>query len=399
MPYYRWFAISIDGDEYTGEVWAADEKQLEDLLLEKELGLMQAKRKKLALIEKMSLDEQVQLFEQLQKLVGAGLLISQALSVISRHGSSLKCALTFELSQSVKHGASFAHSLLAFPQLFNPLLISLIQSGEESGNLSVALTNLVHFLQMQLSLRKKIRSALQVPFITLLFFIAIILVIFLAIIPSFEQLTIVTNQQFPNSLQRLINWSHQLQAISLIRLLLIMSATIASLWFFIKTAVYKKIKSWILTHVSGFRTIYWSLALSFFFQALSLLMRGGKSLVEAMRLIAVLSDNEYVKKRLTFFTEQVASGIPIDEAYEQVFDTLALADVAAMLVVGNESGSLAIMTEHISELYFERAEKRLKRFAVILQPLLLIIMGWLVAALIYAVYVPIMQLPETLGTM
>jgi len=397
MPYYKWFAINIDGDEYEGEQWAVGERQLSDLLLTSHLGLMWARRKKLAYIEKMSLVEQLQLFEQLQKLVDSGLLITQALSVVSRHGNSLKRALAFELYQSLEQGSSLAASMSAFSHLFNPLFVSLIRSGEESGNLPAALANLVRFLDMQVALHKKIRLALRVPLVTLLFFITILFVIFFAIIPSFERLTISTNQQLPASLGRLISWSNSLQSIGLFGFALGTLAVIFAIWLFVKTRCFKKIKQWFLTHIFIVRTIYWSLTLSFFFRAISLLLHGGVSIVDAMQLVSSLSVNGYVKAKLFLFTDQIASGVVIDEAYEKVFGKDALSDVAAMLAVGSESGSLEVMTAHISQFYFERAERRLTLFAVFLQPALLIIMGVLVAALIYAVYVPITQLPETLG--
>lgn len=397
MPHYRWFAIDIQGDEFEGEQWAVDEKQLENLLLKKELGLMWVERQRLAFSEKMSLVEQGQFFEQVYKLIDAGLLISQALSVVSRYGSSLKKALVFELYQSVKQGGSFARSLLGFPHIFNKLLVSLVQSGEESGSLVSALSSVVNFLQMQISLRKKMRAALQVPLITLLFFIAIVFVIFLVIIPSFERLTIMTNQDFPTSLQRLVGWSRYLQELSFIKMFLGILVMSGGVLMFIKSIIWKSLKDWLLTHVPWVQTIYWDLTFSFFFRALSLLMSGGKSLIESLHLITSLTENKYVKNRFVQFANKIAAGIAIDEAYQVVFRKRAQPEVAAMLLVGNESGALPAMMEHVAQFYFERAEMKLKRFAIMLQPMLLIVMGLLVGALIYAVYMPITQLPEVLS--
>ena len=165
-----------------------------------------------------------------------------------------------------------------------------------------------------------------------------------------------------------------------------------------RSSFYKRVQGWFLTHMPFVKKIYWSLTLSLFFQALSLLLKGGKSLLESIKLISSLSNNAIVQKKFMALQEQVSLGFSIDDAYEKTFGKQALPEVNAMLAVGNESGALPVMMEHIAELYFERAEKSLKRFALILQPLLLSLMGILVAALIYAIYVPITQLPQTLST-
>jgi len=210
-------------------------------------------------------------------------------------------------------------------------------------------------------------------------------------------LTIVTNQNIPASLQRLVGWSQYLQELSFIKIFLSGLVIFSIGWFFLKSKIWKRLKDWLLTHIPWVQTIYWDLSLSFFFSALSLLIGGGKPLVDALRLIISLIENRYVKSKFNHFANKIAAGVSIDEAYVIVFGKRARPEVAAMLLVGNESGTLPIMMDHIAQFYFERTEQKLKRFALLLQPMLLIVMGLLVGALIYAVYMPITQLPEALS--
>ena len=127
-------------------------------------------------------------------------------------------------------------------------------------------------------------------------------------------------------------------------------------------------------------------------------MSGGKSLVESLQFLGLHIENVYVKNTFLQFAQKIAGGISVDEAYEESFGRKVRPEVTMMLLVGNESGALSAMMDQISRLYFERAEKKLNRFALILQPLLLIVMGLLVGALIYTVYMPLTQLPEMLST-
>ena len=395
MPHYRWFAINLNGEEFEGEQWAINQKQLESYLLKKELGLMGCERKPLSWHEKLSLHEQLQLFEQLQSLIDAGLLISQALSVVGRHGSSFKKLLVLELYQAVKSGGSLSQILLSFSHLFNRLFVTLIKSGEKGGTLSAALSSIVGFLEMQVLLQKKVRQALQGPLITLFFFVVVVLVIFLAIIPSFEQLTIVTNQEIPQSLQSLIGWSRSFQELRWFVVFVFGCGVVLGGWLFIKTQIWKRIRDWFIAYMPWISSIYWNLQSAFFFRALSLLMKGGISLDESLQLVGSFVDNFYIKRAFDRFSQKVIAGVNVDAAYEISFAKRAQPEVSMMLLVGNESGTLPAMMNQISRIYFDQAEKKLKRFTILLQPLLLLVMGLLVGALIYVVYLPLVQLPET----
>ncbi len=84
------------------------------------------------------------------------------------------------------------------------------------------------------------------------------------------------------------------------------------------------------------------------------------------------------------------SGKSIDKAYAVALGNKAGRDVASVLVIGQ-------VTKQVGALYFEHAEKLLKRFVVVVQPTLMIALGILIAMLIYAIYIPIIQLPEALS--
>jgi type II secretory pathway component PulF len=398
MPYFRWIAIDLDAQEYEGELWAPNIKQLEKELLKEKLGLMRAERIKLAFVEHWSMQNQLVFFENIAQLINAGLLVSQALQVLVKQGAPIQRRLADELYHSVTHGCSLAEALQGYKTLFSPLAVSLIQSGQDSGQLIESCNSLIDFLRMRVLLRQKIRSAIRVPLITFGFFIALILIIFLAIVPSFEQLTMIAKQGTNTSLHKLLAWSHWLQQVSFLRFILFTIICGLLTWFASKMQWFKFVKSWLVVHLPFTGGVYWLLSLSLFFQAVSLLMRGGKSLLEAMELAASLSQNDYIRNALQQFAHVVSGGQSIEDSYEMVFDRKASPDVIAMLSVGNESGTLAFMCETVAKLYFERAEKRLKSLSIILQPLLMVIMGMLVAMLIYAVYVQSMQLPELMST-
>jgi len=399
MPNYRWEAIDLEGREHTGVQWAPSIAQLERDLLEQQLGLMGATRIKLSWFERWSLDEQVQFFEQLYLLQSAGLLVGPSLQVLARYGSKIRQSFAAELSQAVKHGSSLADALAQFPSLIDPLTRCLVTSGQESGNLPEALGHLVNFLRMRQDIRKKIYAAARVPLVTLAFFCAIVLIIFLAIIPSFEQILTVTNQAGDNSLSKLFVISRAINSLGLIGLSLLAASALGLGYLVSKSSPVRKIIQWFLTHVPGISGIYWSYEFAGYFQAVALLVRGGKGLVDALQLSLDVLNNRYIVGRLSVLIALVNEGHALDQAYAQTCASVAKPDITPLLAVGDQTGMLANVLEQSSRLFFDYAQRQLNRLTLIIQPILMGILGLLITLLLYTVYVPIIQLPQTLGSL
>ncbi len=399
MPNYRWRAIDLDGVEYTGKQWAPTVQQLEQDLLEQNIGLMSVSRIKLVWIERLSIEEQIQFFEQLHMLLGSGLLIWQALQVLARYGSRMRQLFADELQLCVKHGSSFVDALSQFNTMVDPLALCLIKSGQESGDLPHALEYLVKFLRMRADMRKKCYDAARVPLVTFAFFCAVVLIIFLAIMPSFEQVLLVTNQTSTGGLQRLFNVSRWLNSLGLFGIVGLITAFIGFCYWVNRMTFVQHIKQWCCAYVPGIAGIYWAYELSGFFQAVALLVHGGAGLAEAMQVSLVVTNNRYIKDKLIVCTRAINEGYALDQSFVNTCGKYAKPDITPLLVVGTETGMLASVLEQSARLYFDYAQQQLNRVVLFVQPLLMGLLGLFVALLLYTVYVPIIQLPQTLSSM
>lgn len=399
MPYYRWRAIDQDHEEYEGQQWAPNLQQLEHDVHEQKLTLITAQRCKLAWIERLSSDELLQLFEHIKMLLESGLHIWQSLQIVARYGSPLRKELAQELYLCVKEGSSFADTLALFPAIFNPLIICLVKAGQESGDLAGSLGYLVTFLRMRTDIQKKIREALRTPLITLSFFIAIVLIIFLAIVPSFETLMTSTNQVISPSMGRLFAFSTFLQKLGLFGVLAVIIGVGFVGYALAQLRLIRTFGQWLLTHIPGISGIYWSYELAGFFQAAALLVRGGMPLVQSLQSALSLSGNNYVQSVLAVFVQQVADGSAVDQAYADTCSNRAHPDIAPLLAVGSQSGMLAQVFEHSARLLFEYVERQLNRTVALSQPVIMSILGIMIALLLYTVYMPIIELPQTLGAL
>jgi type II secretory pathway component PulF len=159
------------------------------------------------------------------------------------------------------------------------------------------------------------------------------------------------------------------------------------------------LRQWCCAYMSGIARIYWAYELAGFFQAVALLVRGGKGLAESMNMALVVTHNRYIKKRLLMCVRLITEGYALDHAFMQSCGTYAKPDIAPLLLVGTESGMLAPVLEQSARLYFDYAQQQLNRVILFVQPVLMGILGLFVALLLYAVYVPIIQLPQTISSL
>ena len=98
-------------------------------------------------------------------------------------------------------------------------------------------------------------------------------------------------------------------------------------------------------------------------------------------------------------TRAINEGYALDQAFVNTCGKYAKPDITPLLVVGTETGMLASVLEQSARLYFDYAQQQLNRVVLFVQPLLMGLLGLFVALLLYTVYVPIIQLPQTLSSL
>jgi type IV pilus assembly protein PilC len=138
-------------------------------------------------------------------------------------------------------------------------------------------------------------------------------------------------------------------------------------------------------------------SLAHFFKALTVLIQGGVDLAHALTIAQHSVVNETIQAQVAEVAKKVAKGEALSGAIESSDSSFFAPDTIALLKIGEETGSVLPMIEHCARLYEQRVSKSLELFAVVFQPLLMVVLGLLIAFLIFAVYVPIFELSNTVS--
>ena len=299
-----------------------------------------------------------------------------------------------EIREEIRGGSSLSEAFAKFPHFFPPLYVASIKAGEKTGDLPETLSRFLEYQKRVEIIRAKVRSASFYPL--LLTSAAVIVVVFLMfyVVPSFTRIYADANVELP----------------LMTRLLIGLSDLIGTYWYLIlvvPAAGVPLVKSllhssrgrlWLdrlLLRVPFFGGLQTDYALSGFNRTLGTTLASGTPLVPAMQMSRGTLNNLSLEKEMVLAVRRVEEGSSLSDSLARTgfFPPLAL----RMVGVGETSGSLTEMLSDIADYYEAEVERRLTRLTTMIEPILMMIMGLMIAFIIVAMYVPIFQLAGTVG--
>lgn len=392
MPYFKWVGVDIAGITKKGKKAAYSVQELSAQLLKQGVGLLHAKLVWTpSFLWPISVQMKGDLFKQKAKLLRAGILLPNVLEVLAQQSSHpILCDMLADVGHDIQHGITIEKALGKHDALRDPIVAIMLRAGHASGNIIDAVENVALYFHKQHTFNKNIRSALAMPFLTLLFFIGISTFIFIFIIPRFAEMFHSFDQQLPALTRAMITMSDFISSSAMIYIVGIVALIIFCAYRYFTNAQGRKTWNVFLSHIPFVGNFMWQHHMCQALQALALLVNSGVPLVDALKIVSESVDHEAVKAQLHGLYNDVASGQLL--AHAMAATGLFLPEVVALVYVGQESGTMGHSLEGGALVYNDKVEENLRRFVFYLQPAVIILLGLLVMTLIFAIYSPIMQL-------
>ncbi len=393
MPYYKWRGVDVVGASKKGFLFARSPEHLDDLLLKRQIALLSHKHVRSFFKWPIRLSDRVALFQQLATLIDAGVLVPGALSIVANQiEHSVLQEKMHEVAQMVHAGVSLSEALWQVGAVANPIIIQLVQVGEESGKLSQSLDAICTHLASTQDFYRRLRSALLLPAITLFFFLIIAVIIFTVIMPRFIDIFSSMQSEVPPLTQSLLAISAFMRSPSMGLFLSVSALAILILWRVTRRGSGRKGLDWLLIHTPFIGPILQQRFLSYAMRAMGVLLNGGLTLSQTLIIIRDSVQNHIFKNSLSVLEGDIQSGSSLGDAMARYGNDLFGPDIIAMVEVGQESGRLPVLLYRIAQTYHMRVMQRLSWITMLLQPFVMIILGLLVALLIFAVYGPILNM-------
>ncbi len=276
-----------------------------------------------------------------------------------------------------------------YPKVFNNLFIGLVRAGEVGGVLEESLQRLSHFLEKDMELRRKVKSAMTYPVIVLVVALAIVLGLCTFIVPKFVELFHDLGvKELPAMTQFLVDFSDFLKNKWYIGIIICVVA-----WFAVKyfgtTKVGRRVIDRVKLKMPVFGKLGHKICLARFSRTLSTLLVSGVPILQAMETVAGTLGNEIIAEAVMNARARIREGDKINEPLEKskMFPPM----VVHMISIGEESGALDQMLSKIAEFYEGEVEAQLASLTAAIEPIMIVLLGICVGFIVIAMFMPLVR--------
>ena len=328
--------------------------------------------------------------QELATLLKAGMPLVQSLDLL--RGSLTDPVfkpVVDRVYERVKAGAQMSDAFDEFGELVPRVYVASLMAGERSGNLEVVLRRYVAYARLMGSIRRKTISALMYPLILVGLAVVVVGIIVFKLVPAFSEFYASFGSDLPALTLAIVGMSNFARDYWL--LLVVGGAT-----------AYWAVRSWMQLPGQrakidrGLLSLPWvgqiarKFATSQLARTLATLLGGGIPLVQALDVAARSVSNRFIARELDTVGQAVREGQSLAATMRErrVFPDVAV----KMTEVGEATGALQDMLNSVADFYDEELETNLERFVTMVEPVLLILLGIVIAALLLALYLPLFQL-------
>lgn len=335
--------------------------------------------------------KELQVFtRQLAVLIAAGVPIVPSLDALSKGSKSpaLKNAIlkvTEDISAGKKMGEAFGKQ----PHIFDKFYVNMIVAGEEGGVLEIVLRRLADYIEKLVKIQAKIKGALVYPIAILVISMVVVGGLLVFVIPKFAELFTSSGMKLPALTQFVMNMSEFLQSYWWM-ILMGIGAVIFAVKQYYNTTTGKETIDILLVKVPVFGDLIVKGGLAKFTRTLSTLLTAGVPIMDAMDIAGQVSGNTVLERAIFRARDSIASGksIAVPFAQEKIIPTL----VVQMMAVGEQTGGLDEMLSKVADFFEDEVDGTVAAMTSLMEPVLIVVLGGIVAFLVLAMYLPIFQM-------
>jgi|LFRM01.1.fsa_nt_gb type IV pilus assembly protein PilC len=395
MAKFRYKAKNIDNKIMKGVLFAKDEEELRQILSNQKYFLVSARKisestQFFTFLERVSPDVLAIFCREFAIMISAGITITKAIETLKTSTRNRKLReILEEVHIELLKGRMLSDSLEKYPKTFPVFFRNMIRIGEISGRLDKVLPELADYYENDTKVKKQVRSAMAYPTFMVILSIAVVAVLSLFVIPIFGELFSSFDAELPKITQILIavsdffrmNFGFIVLGIFLLALLLkwLKSRPMVRLWLDQMKLVFPVVKNVVIAQITARFT-----------SGLSTLLKSGIPVVDAISTMGKMLGNKAVEERFAISVSEIKRGQGIAKAIKTIdlFPDMLI----QMLVVGEETAELELVLDKTSGYFGENVNASIKRMVSIIEPLMTILVGFMVLFVIVSVFIPMLDL-------
>ena len=333
--------------------------------------------------------------QELATLLRAGMPLVQSLDLLRRRVESpIFRSVLDDVYEKVRSGTALSDAFGAHPGLFPRVYTASLLAGERSGSLDAVLRRYVEYTKIVATVKRKTVSALVYPAILVTLALVLVAIIVLKVVPAFSDFYDSFGAQLPFATRMILRISNVMREEFVFIIGAIAAAAVAAV-VWVKRPGQKARFDHLLLRLPVLGQIAAKFGTSQMARTLATLLTGGLPLVNALDIASQSIGNQYLAGQLEIVSTRVREGQSFAGALEarHIFPDVAV----KMAEVGESTGALQDMLNTVADFYDEEISTNMERFVTLVEPMLLVFMGIVIAGLLLALYMPLFQLSSVLG--
>ena len=346
---------------------------------------------------KVSQKDLLVFFRQLAVVLQSGVPLAQGLELLSDNMTNKKFSFcVFDLAKRLNSGEDLSTALMAYPRVFPPITVGLIEAGEAGGILSKVLERIALLLEAQAKIRGEIKGALTYPMIVLVLAVTVSLALLIFIVPQFQEMFADLGAKLPALTLFMLTLSKIVVSTEFLIGAPVGCVGIVFLFNrFYSTKSGRLIVDRLILKIPLFGDLILRSEMASMSDTLSTLVNSGIPLVEGLDRCITACSNQVIKLALSKSIILIQQGQELSYAFgiSKVIPKL----LVSMVKIGEETGALPFMLENLANFYKREVEETVSNLTKAMEPAVIFVVAGIVGTIVVSLYLPMFDLLNQMG--
>ena len=392
MAKYKYRVMNSDGEKINGSYEADSREQVIDYISAngyyplKVEEVIESKNIELKFGQKVKLKDLAVFCRQFYTMLNAGVPILTCLEILSEQIENEKLRkATREVQEEVEKGGILSEAMKKHEDVYPNLLVSLVASGEASGNLDSIMLRMATHYEKENKINNKVSSAMVYPMV--LSFVAVAAVVFILtyVMPTFMDIFSESGTELPWSTKLLLGMSEGIKNYWFILMIIVISI-VMGLRIYLRTDQGKMMLSELKLKLPVIKELNQMIIVSRFTRTLSILISSGLPLISALEMVSQVAGNKVAENALIKVKDKVMIGENLYSSMKEtnVFPTM----LYSMIKIGEDTGSLDDILNKTADFYDEELENTIQKSVAMIEPILIVVMGLIIGFIVVSIMLP-----------
>ena len=329
---------------------------------------------------------------QFQSILRAGVPVSSVLAMLGQQTKNDKLAAAIrDMQASIEKGETLAGSMRKHPKIFSSMLCNMIAAGEESGNLEESFGQMEDWFDKAKRTKAAVKKAMTYPCVVLVVMVVVLILMMVKVFPEFISSFAEMNMELPLPTKIVMGMSDWFVEWWW-ALAIALAALVVCAMLFNKTSKGRHFFGWLTRKIPVVSNMTVKSECATFCRTLSLLLGSGLTLTDSLEMVAMNMSNIYFQEAVQACRTMVSEGWTLSASLKntELFPPM----VYNLVGIGEETGDLQAMLQKTADYYDDEVEEATQALLGLLEPMITVFLGIMVALLVVAIYLPMLNMTK-----